>query len=111
MRQQLVIHQTKKFHSVFSKREIVEEFGSCNFFTDEGQQVIKKCGIRSEYLARWMPVYIKTKIMNRKQTEQQIVGTEMNIPASCLRDRVKLIAKNSIGGEPGKKNLFICFRN
>jgi hypothetical protein len=35
----------------------------------------------------------------------------MNITTLRMRNCVKLIVKNSIGREPGKKYLFLCFRN
>jgi hypothetical protein len=35
----------------------------------------------------------------------------MNIPALGIRNRAKLIVKNSVGRVPGKKYLFLCFLN
>ncbi len=35
----------------------------------------------------------------------------MDIPAFGIRNSVKFLSENCIGREPGKKNLFLCFRN
>ena len=50
VRQLPVIFQPEKFHSIFSKRKVVQQFGANRFLSEKRQHIIKKSGVGPEYM-------------------------------------------------------------
>jgi hypothetical protein len=58
-----------------------------------------------------MTVDVKTIIMNRESPPQKPVTPDMYVLISAVWNALEFFLKNSIGGIPGKKNLFLFFCN
>ena len=89
----------------------MQQLGADNIRFQEGEEVVKKRTVCTQYMRFFMIVQIKSNIMNRKKPEQKIVTPEMNIAVFFNFYRIECFFQFIIGRFPGEKNKFLPIRN